>query len=77
MGRQLDRIPVPEKLDEVIGESLRQLRREKRKKRMTAAAGLAAAVSVCMAGYVLGRNAVQYGEEEQQTAAGNIEARTD
>ena len=55
MGRQLDRIPVPEKLDEVIGESLRQLRREKRKKRMTAAAGLAAAgVGIFLCIYMTG-----------------------
>ena len=48
--RQMDRIPVPEKLDDAIRESIGELKREQRKKRMTLAAGLSAAVVICMSG---------------------------
>ena len=55
MSEQMDRIPVPEKLDDVIRDSIGQLKRERRRKRMRAAAGIASAAAICMAGYAAGR----------------------
>lgn len=54
MNEQIERIPVPDKLDDVIRDSIGRLKREKRRKRMTAAAGIAAA-AVCITGYTAGR----------------------
>lgn len=58
MSEQMDRIPVPEKLDDVIRDSIGQLKRERRRKRMRAAAGIASAAAICMAGYAAGRYGV-------------------
>lgn len=55
MNEQMDRIPVPDNLDDVIRDSIGRLKREKLRKRMTAATGIAAAAAVCMAGYTAGR----------------------
>lgn len=68
--RQMDRIPVPEKLDDAIQESIGELKREQRKKRMTLAAGLSAAVVICMSGYAVGRYGAYSENIQPQTASG-------
>ncbi|MBM6854827.1 DUF4179 domain-containing protein [Mediterraneibacter glycyrrhizinilyticus] len=68
--RQMDRIPVPEKLDDAIRESIWELKREQRKKRMTLAAGLSAAVVICMSGYAVGRYGAYSENVQFQSASG-------
>ena len=74
MSDQMERIPVPEKLDEVIRKSIGQLKREKRRKRMTAAAGIASAAVICMAGYAAGRYGA-YIDMTEKAGAGQEENR--
>ncbi len=69
--RQMDRIPVPEKLDDAIRESIGELKREQRKKRMTLAAGLSAAVVICRSGYAVGRYGAYSENIQPQTASGD------
>lgn len=69
--RQMDRIPVPEKLDDAIRESIWELKREQRKKRMTLAAGLSAAVVICMSGYAVGRYGAYSENVQFQSASGD------
>ena len=68
--RQMDRIPVPEKLDDAIRESIGELKREQRKKRRILAAGLSAAVVICMSGYAVGRYGAYRENIQPQTASG-------
>ena len=47
MNKWTEKIPVPEKLDEVIAESMEELKRERRRQRFRTFAGMAAGLLVC------------------------------
>ena len=47
MSKWTEKIPVPEKLDEVIAESMEELKRERRRQRFRTFAGMAAGLLVC------------------------------